>query len=722
VRNAATVRVSSAAALAMTIAVAGCGQSLPELSSNGPVQTGRVFDWVDSTPSMKEPAKKRGDNSSSDEIKNAEIYYGGGGVVEKQGQLPPAKASGPGGSELLIRTNGKGSAKGVTRTDDGVSLNFENAEIKSVVRAIVGDMFNMNYAIDPGISGTISLSTRRPIQRAQVLAVLETALRSRGAIMVQRDGFVRIVADKDAAGSGEANVGRDAGAGGYGITALPLQNISADALSKILDGFGAPPESVRVDAERNLLIVRGSSGERQQLVDTALAFDVDWMRDQTVGIFPVRNGSPDAIIAEMSKVTASTPISYQPIERMNAILAVAKSADAIQQASNWIARLDRTSDAGVRVRVYRLKHADARRVAGVVRDMFGTGGNQAQLGIDAGLLAPKSDKTGARAAPTKVALANGVLDAPRSDAAGPGESPGLEGGSATTIRIAADVANNAIVVHARQEDAILVERAIRDLDRAQVQVAIEATIAEITLNDKLNNGVQFYLRGKWGAISQSLDNPPLGRVFPGVNLVLGNEASPRLVLDVLREITEVKILSSPSLVVVDNQPAVLQVGDQVPITTRSAQSVSDPLAPIVNSVDFRDTGVILRIVPQVHANSMVTIDVDQEISSVKDVNGQTETLTPTISQRRVKSTVSVADGHTLLLAGLINEQKSKGKSGLPGLIEIPVLGNILASRSSDEKTRTELIIFIKPQVIRSTGDARRVAEGLRKRLKGFERW
>jgi general secretion pathway protein D len=356
--------------------------------------------------------------------------------------------------------------------------------------------------------------------------------------------------------------------------------------------------------------------------------------------------------------------------------------------------------------------------------MFGAGGNNAQLGVETGLLAPKAERVGARVPPAaKGSPVGGLQTEGRPEADAPVETPGFDTASSTAkIRIASDVANNAVVVHAGLQDAILIERAIRDLDRAPVQVAIEATIAEITLNNALNNGVQFYLRGKWGAISQSNDQLPLGRVVPGLNLVLGNEASPRFVLDALRAVTEVKILSSPSLVVVNNQPAVLQVGDQVPITTRTAQAVVDPLAPIVNSIDFRDTGVILRITPQVNADSMVRIDVDQEISAVKEASTDAESLTPTISQRRVKSTVSVADGQTLVLAGLISEQRSKGKSGTPGIIDIPIVGNILAGRNSDEKTRTELIIFIKPQVVRNMIDARLVAEGLRQRMKGFERW
>jgi general secretion pathway protein D len=180
--------------------------------------------------------------------------------------------------------------------------------------------------------------------------------------------------------------------------------------------------------------------------------------------------------------------------------------------------------------------------------------------------------------------------------------------------------------------------------------------------------------------------------------------------------------------VVDNQPAVLQVGDQVPVTTRTAQDVTTTIAPVVNSIDFRDTGVILRVTPRMRANGTVSIEVEQEISAVKGVTdatgGSTTTnasLTPTISQRKVKSTVLVGDGQTLLLAGLISEQRNAGKSGLPGVMDIPVLGNILTNHN-DGNTRTELIIFIKPKIVRSAFDGKRVAEDLRWRMKGFERW
>jgi general secretion pathway protein D len=167
------------------------------------------------------------------------------------------------------------------------------------------------------------------------------------------------------------------------------------------------------------------------------------------------------------------------------------------------------------------------------------------------------------------------------------------------------------------------------------------------------------------------------------------------------------------LVVLDNQQALLQVGDEVPIATRSAVDVTVPTAPIVNNIEMRNTGVILKVTPRVNANGVVTLDVIQEISNV--VKGEAATLTPTISQRRVQSSIAVASGQTVLLGGLISNRSEKGKSGIPILSEMKSFGDLFATNSGSQE-RTELIIFIRPQIIRDGIDAQLVAEELRSKL------
>jgi len=206
----------------------------------------------------------------------------------------------------------------------------------------------------------------------------------------------------------------------------------------------------------------------------------------------------------------------------------------------------------------------------------------------------------------------------------------------------------------------------------------------------------------------------INRALPGFNFLIGAEASPNLILDALHTITSVKVLSNPSLVVINNQTATLQVGDVVPVSTGSATVLSSSNT-VVNTIDYRNTGIILRVVPRITANGQVRLEVEQEISNVSPQTSAS--LTPTVSQRKVKSSVSVATGQTVLLAGLISEQQNGNRNGIPLLDEIPGLGDAF-SHQDKKGTRTELIIFIRPQIIRDGTDAHNVAEELRSKLRG----
>jgi general secretion pathway protein D len=613
-----------------------------------------------------------------------------------------------------------------------VNVNFDNADIKTVAHAILGDVLNVNYTIDPHVTGSISLSSRRPVPRGHLMVLLESALRAQGAVIIEQSGVYRIIPAKDATGVGQTNVGHEAGTPGYGISALPLENISVESLIKILDGFGARPGSVRIDSGRNLLIVQGTTEERQALIDTALAFDVDWMRHQSVGMFPVQNAMPDVVIKELGKVVDPAVVRLQPVGQ-NAILAVSKSAKTIREVSTWVSRLDRLDGNSENIHVYQLKNGDARKVASVLKSVFlgqsSSQDNAPSLNEKDEVAPGGGTVTGTSAAHAmmtssaspKLASATdpkGMNDADRPGQEDSGAKEGVANGA--KMRITADTNNNSVVVYASAQDYRPVERALMVLDRPQLQVAIEATVAEVSLNDALNYGVQAFLSsqgaqgGNSSLINVTTPLPVAGT--PGSN-VLFSTASLQVVLNALQTVTDVRVLSSPSLVVVDNQPAVLQVGDTVPVTTSSATSVVSAGAPIVNQMSYVDTGIILRVIPRVHSNATVTLDVEQVVSQVKD-DASAATLTPTISQRRVKSTVSVANGQTVILAGLISEQRTNGGSGLPGIAGVPLIGGLLGNVAHSLQ-RTEIIVFIRPQIIRNSGDAQRVAEQLRGRMLGF---
>jgi general secretion pathway protein D len=323
----------------------------------------------------------------------------------------------------------------------------------------------------------------------------------------------------------------------------------------------------------------------------------------------------------------------------------------------------------------------------------------------------------------------GALDSGRGSGSGNGQ-PILQ-----DVRITPDTVNNALLIYADQANYRIIEATILQLDQPQLQVAIDATIAEVTLNNDLSYGVQTYLTSRHlGSImSTQATAPPttattdpttglasvagsfINQAFPGFNFLVGSATQPSVILDALHTVTSVKVLSNPSLVVINNQVATLQVGDAVPVSTGSATVLSTSNT-VVNTIDYRNTGIILRVSPRISVNGDVRLDIEQEISNVSST-AAAASLTPTVSERKVKSSISVATGQTVLLAGLISEQQNGNRNGLPLFDQIPGLGDAFGHQDNST-ARTELIIFIRPQIIRNGSDAHIVAEELRSKLRG----
>ena len=662
-------------------------------------------------------------------------------------------------------------------TGSGFELNFENTPVVTVAKVVLGDILQTGYTIDPRVQGTVSLVSVRPVAKSDIIFVLENALRISGIVLVRDTAGYRLTPLGDAVGTGRVDAEASSPEPGYGVSVVPLQYVSAQTLLKLMDSFATKPGMVRADTTRNLLLIQGSGAERRTAVDTALSFDLDWMRGQSVGIFPVVNSGPEPVIAELEKIVDSgenglsqNMIRFQAVGRLNAILVVSKKPALLHTAASWIKRLDRADSSRTSVHVYRVKYGDARQIARVLTDMFGGGSSSGglldsadnQIAPGSGSSASASDRLslnsnnpssssggfgsrmgtgtgssgtsgfGAPAAAAPAGTNMGSLD--RTGTGSGGGQPLLQG-----VRITADSVNNTLLIYADQGNYKIIESTLQQVDQPQLQVSIDATIAEVTLSDELSYGVQFYLtshnlglRPDQGSLlntqSTSVPTPAtsaaaaagtavntfISRAVPGFNFLLGSESQPGAILDALHTVTGVKVLSNPSLVVVNNQAATLQVGDVVPVSTGSA-TVLTTSNTVVNTIDYRNTGIILRVSPRINVNGNVRLDIEQEISNVSP---QTATsLTPTVSERKVKSSISVANGQTVLLAGLISEQQNLNRNGIPVLDQLQGIGDAF-SHQDKKTTRTELIIFIRPQIIRDSLDAHFVAEELRSKLRG----
>ena len=643
-----------------------------------------------------------------------------------------------------------GTIKGAERSSsgDGYDFSFENAPVTTVAKVMLGDILGVGYIIDPRVQGTVTLSSGRPVAKSDVLYVLESALRVSNVALIHDTNGYRLVPANEAIASGRLDVSADGRVPqpGYGVSVVPLRYVAASTIAKLLENFATKQGAIRVDSIRNLLVIQGTGPERRVAVETVLNFDTDWMRDQTVGIFPVHHSTPEPIISEIEKIMDTgngglnqNLIRLLPIARLNAILVATNKPALLKTAQNWIRRLDNSEISSTGVKVYRVRYGEAKHLAAILNDMFG-GGSSDTIDSAANQIAPGGGVTTTSSAAGTAALtpAERLTGGPPPSGQQRTENPAAGTGSRALsnppagsqangpilpgIRITADVTTNSLLIYANEEDYRIIEGALRQIDRPQLQVAFDATIAEVTLNDSLTYGVQFFLKStnlgappNTGSALNTIGDAVLKRVLPGFNILVGSEATPQVILDALHGVTAVKILSNPSLVVTDNGVATLQVGDQVPITTGTATVLSANNA-VVNTINYQNTGIILRVVPRVGFNNTVRLDIEQEISSISDTSAP-GTLTPTISQRKVKSTLSVVDGQTVLLAGLISEIQNKTRSGIPLLDQLPGYLGDAFSHQNKTTQRTELIIFIRPQIIRDSIDAHLVAEELRAKLK-----
>lgn len=650
------------------------------------------------------------------------------------------------GTGRFVQPPGR-SPRAVTAVEGNITLNFVKTDIQEVVRTILGETLQLNYTIDPSVKGAVTFRTRAPVPRESLLPTLETLLANSGFGLELDNGVYRVLSLES---DGQFRLPRrSAGPGsddsGYATEIIPLVYVSVAEMQKIIQPLLGAQTKLSIDQARNLLIVTGPAPQRRALQETVEMFDVDWMRGMSFALLPITSADPTSLIEELEAIFGldrSGPLTGQirfvPIERLSAVLAIARNPRDLEEARSWIGRLDRgLVENGRRLYVYYAQHTRVDEMAKVLQDIFqdnsrrrsssGVAGRSRPGDLAEGL-EPARIGTPRREQP-EARESRGAPDTFGDSAADPardsrGGAASRRGGlsrnaeNASGVRITTDEINNALFILATPRDYRLVEAAIRNLDIVPLQVLIEATIAEVTLTDELRYGVQWFFQDGKNSVALSAADAALpGQQFPGFSYLFSG-TNARVVLNALASVTDVNVISSPQLMVLDNRSATLQVGDQVPVVTQSAVGVANPGAPIVNQIEFRDTGVILTVLPRVNFSGTVTMEIQQEVSDVVPTTSS-GIDSPTIRQRKVESTVSIQSGQTIALGGLIRDGLSSVQSGVPVLKDIPVLGNLFKS-TDNRKERTELLVLITPRVIRSDDEARHITEQLRRRLRAVE--
>jgi general secretion pathway protein D len=609
------------------------------------------------------------------------------------------------------------------------SLNFEGADIREVAKVILADYLKESYTIHPLVAGTVTFRTVRPIAMKDLLPTLEMLLRQNNAAVIREEGLYKVVPVNLVRGSLSPQLGASylPIPQGFSVLVVPLKWVGAREMERILTPF-APDNTVRVDEIRNLVILAGNQRELKHLLDTIELFDVDFLAGYSVGLFPIRSADVKTLMGDLEKVFGAAgqsplggAVRVIPIERMNALLVVTTQPNYLDKAATWIDRLDQMggTSGGSRVYVYQVRNGKAENLAQLIGDLFAS----RRTSTTAPTLAPGQRPTEIRSAPfgqpqpIPQTTTTSVTPAP---GAATFTLPGGVGTTANEVRVIADKDTNSLIIVATPGDYDVIENALRKLDVIRRQVLVEVMLAEVTLTDTLKFGIDWFvtLHNNTSGTLNTLGALPATRTgavaafSPGLQLVNLTGTEVRAVLQALGQDNRTKILASPQIMVLDNEKAEVKVGSRISVQVQQQTGVSTT-GGVINSYQYLETGILLAVTPRINSGGLVTLEVNQEVSEALPLVGTNPN--PDVLTRNAKTSVVVASGESIVLAGLIRENNKRGSSGLPLLSKIPVIGAVFGSQSVDT-TRTELVLIITPKIVSDPAQAREVTDEFRKKL------
>jgi general secretion pathway protein D len=651
-----------------------------------------------------------------------------------------------------------------------VTLNFEGADIRDVVRNILGDILNESYTIDPAVGGTVTIRTTSGIARESLHATMEMLLRMNGATMTREDRIWKIL---PAAAAVRGNVTPQLGSSsrplppGYSVLIVPLHYVGVRQMALLLEPFVKDQTTVRVDDLRNFLILSGTELELKHLLATVEMFDINWMAGMSAGLFTLQSADVKSVMAELEKALGTpdkSPLTgilrIIPIERLNAVLVITPQAAYLDEAKKWIERLDKasTEGAGIRFYVYQVQNGRAERIAPLLQQAFTGRVTQPAPGPGPPTLAPGTPSGTIVTPPqyqpqplTNVALPQTSTQPPPAvQAQGPGGTAaaiarslaGADGiGIVRNVQVVADKDNNTILIVATPSEYSIIEAALKKLDIQQRQVIIDVTIAEVTLTDQIAFGVEWLFkggapsgRGAGGLFTHSTPfNPgappassssggtttnPALTILSGFSYLIQSANFPggiQAALHLLDTYGNTKVISNPHLSALDNQKATIKVGNRIPIQQQTI--VGGTTNAVTTTAQYIDTGVLLQVTPHINAGGLVTMEVDAEVSNPGATTDPTQA--PPINTRSVQTLLAVPTGQTMVMGGLILEDNENSSKGLPLVSRIPILGGLFGDQSLTNN-RTELVLFITPRVVENEGDVARILDDLRRKMEQLD--
>lgn len=784
--------------LLLALLASGCASTQGGPAASPAPQSGAAAVPASVAGSTAAPAAKEEVQASAPALSVAPTVVGGlPASTSEAAKTPEIKRPAAGsrmfpGDDNLFKRSIAPRVDPVLAQGDKVALNFENVTVGNLATALLGDLLKLNYTIDAGGDTVVSLHTRQPLLRSQVLDVLDAVLLPHDLAIVRDNAGVYHVTKRTVTLGARPVVGASnfKDLSGSGTVIVPLNHIAAAEMAKILAPI-APKESiVYVDSMRNLLVLQGSKSQLGGWLEMVEAFDVDFLSGMSLGVFVLENANVnvvrDALQAMLGSdksadpyggatpaapagaapgaggaTTAASAASVQaagplgglirvfPVERLNALVVVTPRAHLLTQVETWVRRLDRPTDTlEASLFVYPVQNGSALQLAEMLNGLFGGQSTQAKSGGGvAGGSAPTQFTQGAGSTGLASGGAGGTnpfggssTGAGSSAGASTGGGSGLQSmannsnnkaspnnASLTStsqldgnVRVVADEKRNALLIRAPRTEYRRIEQALRELDKAPSQVLIEASIVEVSLTGNLQYGVEWFVQNSLsgGREGQALLNMnktgEIGPKQPGFSYTILNKAGVvRATLNALAEKSQVRLLSSPSVLVLNNHNATIQVGQQQPIKSSTSVTTGNL---VTESIVYKDTGVMLSVTPSVNAGGLITLDISQQVTDVGDLDtatGQRAFLT-----RQIQTRVAVRSGEPIVLGGLIRENDTTGRSGVPLLSSIPVVGALFGN-TTNNNNRTELLVLMTPRALEDDDALRSASAEMRQRMRSM---
>jgi general secretion pathway protein D len=620
--------------------------------------------------------------------------------------------------------------------DDGkVSLDFNNEPLESVVQRVLGGILGVNYNYGNGLEGSVTFKSEQSFTKRQVVQVLSDILARSGYLMQYFNGVYHIGrAEELQTLTGLRGSSTDAG---DQTKVIRLREPAPDNLADIINSILPTGTRVQVLDEGSSVMMIGDPGQFNEVegLVNAILGDAQFSH---LAILPLRRSPPEAVIDQLNTVFArrANELVLVPVETVPGILVMSSSPSLIKEVQGILRQLDVENRDTPKVRVLQLSYLDPAELASQLTSLV----DSTTAGPGPSEPTPEGELSNVVAAAIDRANPVPVATPPAPDGEGniaipparftPSANGGAQGGGQTVasgagatqeraaapsqITFSPDDRNRALLVRSTFAEFQQIQQVVRALDVPKSQVAIEATIVEVDINDALQFGVQAFLDSA-GITVRSSDTTaaanPTGGGFAATLSQTNGSTSIDLVLTALQSVTNVRVISSPYLTVVDGGTSRLSVGDQIPFTVASQTSNSNGTVTVTEETNVRDVGVILSVTPRVSPDNSVQLDITQEVSAARAV-ATSAGNDPVIAQRSITSQIRVQSGASVLLGGLIQERTETTENGVPVIRRIPVIGNAF-NRKKDTQTRSELLVMITPRVARTDTQMNEITRRLR---------